>query len=432
MMTESTKMLFVIGSSFHNTPLDVLEKIAIGKDHLQSVVKELSGWLDADDLAVLSTCNRTEIIGTTKDVPSVLRQIVTYFNTVSENIVLQPENLYTHTGADAVTHLFRVVSGLDSMIIGETEIVGQLQFAFGVSQCEGLAGNYFVQLFDAAFRANKRVRKETGIDQGTTSIAKAAVHMARRIMGDLSQQRTLIIGAGETGTLASTYFREEQATIFVANRTHDKAVHLASQTGGSTVSFDQIEDAIRNMDVVLLATGAKSPLITKEMIARVQKKRKGEMLLVVDISLPHNAEPEIADVGNVFLFNMNDLKDVVAKSLSKRAGEKQKAAAIIADEVAAFFARQRTLEVGPLIAALRQSFEDVTEKELSRYENRLSEADREVFEQFARSLVNKLLHLPTMGVRALADDEDAPMEKAKWLERLFGLDKPLDERMRDK
>ena len=431
-MTESASTPFVIGSSFHNTPLGVLEKIAVGREDLQSVVKELAGWLDAKDLTLLSTCNRTEIIGTTRDVRTTRQQIVTYFNTVSETTSLQPENLYTHTGIDAVTHLFRVVSGLDSMIVGETEIVGQLQYAFGVSQCEGLAGNYFVQLFDAAFRTNKRVRKETGIDRGTTSIAKTAVHVARRILGDLSNQNTLIIGAGETGSLAGTYLSEAQATIYVANRTHEKAVQLAQQTGGNAVSFDKIEDVLSDVNAVLLATGAKSPLVTREMVARVQKKRKGQLLLVVDISLPHNAEPEIAEVGNVFLFNMDDLKNMVAKSLSQRVKEKEKADAIISDEVAAFFARQRALEVGPLIAALRRSYEEIYEDELQRYENRLCEADKEVFEQFARSLVNKLLHQPTMGVRALADDEETPVEKAKWFEKLFGLDKPKDERMRNK
>ena len=431
-MTESTQTPFVIGSSFHHAPLDVLEKIAVGKDDLQSVVKELAGWLHTRDLAVLSTCNRTEIIGITADVDAVRNQIVTYFNTVAENVTLQPDHLHCHTGIAAVSHLFRVVCGLDSMILGETEIVGQLQFAFGVAQCEGLAGSYFVQLFDAAFRASKRVRKETRIDQGTTSVAKAAVHMARRIMGDLSERRVLVVGAGDTGALACTYLADEKASLYVANRTREKADLLAAQKGGTVVPFENIEDALTNIDVVFLATGAKTPLITKSLIARVQKKRRGELLLIVDISLPHNAAPEIQDIGNVFLFNMNDLKNMVAQSLSRRASETQHAMHIIDDEVSGFLTQQRTLEVGPLITALRTSYEEMTAAELARYKNKLSEADHAVFEQFARSLLNKLLHLPTMGARDLAQDDASSHEKVQWFKALFGLDKPGAQRMRKK
>ncbi|MBN2714577.1 MAG: glutamyl-tRNA reductase [Deltaproteobacteria bacterium] len=435
-MTESTRTPFVIGSSFHSAPLAVLEKIAISRDDLQSVVKELSGWIHTDDLAVLSTCNRTEIIGTTLDVARTRQQIVTYLNTVAENVTLQPEHLYCLTGVQAVSHLFNVVCGLDSMIIGETEIAGQLQFAFGVAKCEGLAGSYFVQLFDSAFRTNNRVRRETQIGEGTTSVARAAVHMARRIVGDLSDRRVLVLGAGETGTLACAYLNEEKATIFVANRTAEKAVRLAAEKGGTVVPFDRLEETLVDMDVVLLATGAKTPLITRQMIAQVQKRRRGELLVVVDISMPHNAEPEIQSVGNVFLFNMNDLKDMVAKSISRRAGEKLKAQQIVEEEVAAFFARQRTLEVGPIIAALRCTCEEMTAAELARFQNRLSDTDRQVFEQFAASLLNKILHLPTMAVRELATDQSGAdgkaTEKIAWFKKLFGLDKPKEERMRNK
>lgn len=433
-MTERTpdRIPFVIGSSFHTAPLDVLEKLSIGKDDLQSVVKEIAGWIHTTDLVVLSTCNRTEIIGTTTDVAATQTQVATYFNTVSNDVTILPEYLYCLTERDAIDHVFRVISGLESMMIGETEIVGQMQSAFGVAQCEGLASNYFVRLFDAAFRTGKRVRTETGIDRGTTSVAKAGVHMARRIVGDLSRRHVLMIGAGETGTLTCTYLNEERAAIRVANRTHDRAVRLAAAVGGQVVPFDQLEAAISAVDVVFLATGAKTPLLTGELITRVQKKRRGELLVVVDISLPHNASPEIADVGNVFLFNMNDLQEMVARSLSKRAGEKKQAEQIIAAEVDAFFARQKTLEVGPLIAKLRASYEYLSELELARYENRLSDAEKQLLRQFAGGLVKKLLHLPTVGVRELAMDDDATLERVKWFEKLFGLDEPIENRTRKK
>ncbi|MBN2525820.1 MAG: glutamyl-tRNA reductase [Deltaproteobacteria bacterium] len=431
-MVNVNRIPFVIGCSFHSAPMDVLGELAIGKDDLQSVVKEISGWIHTPDLVVLSTCNRTEIVGTTKDVDATKQQIATYFNTVSENAMIQPEYMYCHSEQAAVTHLFRVIGGLDSMMIGETEIVGQLQYAFGVSQCEGLATRFFVQLFDAAFRASRRVRGETGIDKGITSVAKAGVHMARRIMGDLSRRRVLIVGAGETGVLTGTYLSEENATIYVTNRSHEKAVRLAADAGGTVVPFDALENAIAGVDMVFLATGAKLPLVTRDLASRVQKRRKGEMLLIVDISMPPNAAPDIVDVGNVFLFNMSDLKDMVARSLSQRAKERKRAELIVAEEVALFYNRQRTMEVGPLIAQLRASFEDISARELAKYENRLSEAEKEVFRQFAGSLVNKLLHHPTVGVRELAEEAGAPADKVQWFEKLFGLDKAPDVRNRRK
>ena len=433
-MTASTasRIPFVVGASFHTAPLDVLEKLAIGKDALQSVVKEISGWIHAEDLVVLSTCNRTEIIGTTADVAATEKQVATYFNTVSENVTILPEYLYCLTEHEAIGHLFRVISGLDSMMLGETEIVGQLQFAWEVSQCEGIVGSYFVQLFDAAFRTSRRVRGETGIDRGTTSVAKAGVHMARRIVGDLSRRHVLMIGAGETGTLTCTYLNEERAAIRVANRTHEKAVRLAAEVSGQVVPFEDLEEAIVGVDVVFLATSAKTPLLTKELVGRVQKRRRGELMVVVDISLPHNAAPDISDVGNVFLFNMNDLKEMVAKSLSKRAGEKKQAESIVRSEVDAFYARQRTMEVGPLIAKLRASYDYLSEQELARYENRLSDAEKQMLRQFAGGLVNKLLHLPTTGMREMAAENDATLEKVKWFEKLYGLDQSIENRMRKK
>ncbi|MBN2344270.1 MAG: glutamyl-tRNA reductase [Deltaproteobacteria bacterium] len=427
-MTKLTKIPFVIGSSFHTAPLEMLEKLSIGKDELQSVIKEMAGWVQTEDLVVLSTCNRTEIIGSTEDIESTRQKIVTYLNTVCGDIELLPEHLYCHSENDAVAHLFQVASGMDSMIMGETEIIGQLQQAFAVSQCEGLVSNYFVQLFDAVFRTGKRVRTETDIDKGTTSVAKAAVHMSKRIVGDLAQKHVLMIGAGETGRLACTYLAEEQAVIFVANRTDEKARQLASEVNAAPVPFEDIASILTKVDVVYLATGAKTPLITKAMIADAQKKRKGELLLVVDISLPHNVDPSITDVGNVFLFDMNDLKEMVATSISKRTAEKKHAQCIVREETEAFFDRQRTLEVGPLIQALRSSFHEVSQQELERFENKFRTEDKALLEQFAQSIVNKLLHWPTMGVRELAHEQDAPFDKAQWFEKLFGLDKTVEER----
>lgn len=431
-MGQNKKIPFVIGSSFHVAPLEMLERLAVGKDELHSVVKEMSGWVQIEDLVLLSTCNRTEIIGTTDDMEATQKKIVSYLNTFCGDIQILPEHLYKYSGTQAVAHLFTVVSGMDSMILGETEIVGQLQHALATSQCEGLVTNYFVQLFDAMFKTNKRVRGETQIDQGTTSVAKAGVHMAKRIVGDLSKRSVLIIGAGETGSLVCTYLQEEKATLYLSNRTVEKANTLATKVGGSVIPFADVESFIPKVDVIFLATGSKTPLITREIVERGQKKRKGDILLIVDISLPHNADANVTDVNNVFLFDMNDLKEVVTKSMSKRAGEKQQAMRIVNEEVALFFEKQRTLEVGPLIASLRASFEALGKQERTRFENRFQAEDKEVLEQFTGSLINKLLHWPTMGVRELANDNEASFEKAKWFEKMFGLDKNFEERKNKK
>lgn len=426
------KIPFVIGTSFNVAPLDVLEKLAITKDELASVLKEISSWAHMEDLVVLSTCNRTELLGTSTDVDATLKKITTYLNTFGENTHLLPKYLFCYRNQQAISHLFEVICGIDSMILGETEIVGQMQQAYNVSLNEGFVSTYFKQVFDAINRTNRRVRNETCIDKGTTSVAKAGVHMAKRIVGDLSKRAVLMVGAGETGSLVCSYLKEENAEIHVSNRTVEKAAQLAKQIDGHVVPFDEIETTLAKVDVIILATNAKTPLITYDMVARAQKKRKGELLLIVDISVPHNADVSVTNLGNVFLIDMNDLKEVVAQSISNRIGEKKKGLAIIEQEVELFYERQQTLEMGPLISQLRCSFESIRRQEITKYAHRFSDTDQEALEQFATSMVNKLLHWPTVGARELANDTNASFDKAKWFEELFGLNKTAAQRKKKK
>jgi glutamyl-tRNA reductase len=417
----------VIGVNYYSAPLRVLESVAFGRDAVVPLLSELKQIPRVQEVVLLSTCNRTEIYCCAERDSLAPFAIRRWLLDRSAAGGLEERHVYHHMDQDAVRHLFAVVCGLDSMVLGETEIIGQVQQALNDAVDAGCARSGFISLFNAAFRTGHRARAETEIDRGTTSVASAAVHMARRVAGELSDVPALVIGAGDTGTLVTKYLKEQGARVCVVNRTMEKARGLAACMGGRAAALDGLEEELALADVVIACTSSPHPLVSQEMVERVQKRRHGRILCMVDICVPHNVEPGAADVSNVFCSTMSDIEEVVKRNLAKREAQKPLVAAIIAQEADRFERARRTLEVGPLIQRLRDSFEELRREELARFAHRIEQGDPAAAEDLTRSLTNKLLHFPTLAIRDLAQEGEA-VEKARWLERLFGLDKDIAQR----
>jgi len=418
--------LILIGSSHRTAPLDLLESLALTPQETAELLPGLREELNLDEVMLLSTCNRTEIYGLAPDPGTAAERVESRLITLSGSRgAVKAGNLYSRAERDAVEHLFRVACGLDSLMIGETEITGQIQRAFELAREVGTAGSYLTQLLSATFRACKRARTETGINAGTTSVASAAVHLARRVFGDLDRREVVIVGAGETGTLTARYFRQHTPrTLYLANRTVERAEALAAEVDGTAIPLEDWVSLLSKVDAVVCATHSKTPLVTAEMVRRAIRERSSRMLLIVDISLPRNVEHAVGEIDNVFLYDMYDLKKIVEQNLERRAGEIPAVESIIETEMHDFFGLQATLEVGPVIRELRERFEVIRRKEIERFRARFSEDDQPVAERLTRDMINKLLHWPTLEIRALAQDNGSSAERLAFTRRLFGLDRP--------
>jgi glutamyl-tRNA reductase len=418
--------LILVGSSHHTAPLDMLESLALNPEEVDELLPRLQQEADLDETLVLSTCNRTEIYGLARDPERAVEALESWLlKLAQERTPIAAENLYARGNRDAVEHLFRVTCGLDSMMLGETEISGQVQRAHELAREAGTAGSFLTQLLSAAFRTCKRARNETGIGSGTTSVASAAVHMARRVFGDLDRREVVVVGAGETGTLAARYFRQHTPrTLYLANRTPQRAENLAAEVGGRAIPLEDWAELLESVDVVVCATHSKEHLVTAEMVRGAARERAARMLLIIDVSLPRNVEQAVGEIDDVFLYDLYDLQKIVEQNLERRSREVPEVEGIVSQEMNDFFSQQATLQVGPVIREIRERFEVLRLKEIERFKSRLSDEDRPVAERLTRDLINKLLHWPTLEIRALAQQNEASAERLAWARRLFGLDRP--------
>jgi glutamyl-tRNA reductase len=415
--------LIIVGSSHQTAPLKLLESLSLAPDEVKKLLPEIKSRAGLEEALLLSTCNRTEIFGTAPNPDSSSRELERWLVDISKKrLEIGPENLYVHIGELAAEHLFRLVCGLDSMMLGETEISGQVQDALDLSYDAGTAGSFFTQLFSAAFRTCKRARRETAISEGMTSVASAAVYMARRIFGELDRRSVLVVGAGETGSLVARHFKElRPKEIVVANRTRSKAEALAREVNGRSVSMSDWARILSAVDIVVSATRSPNPIITRKDVEDAVGGRAARMLLLIDISLPNNVEPSVGEIENVFLHDMNDLAGIVKQNLKRRAKEIPAVEAIIHDEKIAFLGSQSSSQVGPLIKELRDSYENLRKSELERFASKLTDEQRSIADRLTRDLVNKLLHKPTVEIRALGERPEADTERLSWAKRLFGL-----------
>jgi glutamyl-tRNA reductase len=407
-----TRELLALGASHKTAPLPLRERLALPEGRAARVLSELVSLEAVHEGVALSTCNRTELYLVTADAVEAESAALSILARQAE---LRPTellgSLYSLRGSEAARHLFSVTAGLDSMIVGEAEVQGQVKRAYELALVEGATGPIGNRLFRAALAAGKRVRTETGVDRSRVSVSSVAVELAADMLGDLASRRVLVIGAGENGELTAQALRARGVhTVFVANRRYDRAIGLAKRFGGGAVRFDELPGELERADIVVSSTGSPHQIVGRAELELVAEQRGGRPLVLIDIAVPRDIDPEVRGLPGVFLYDMDDLGRAVARNLSVREAEAAQARVIVDREVEGFERWLATLDVVPTIAALRERGQAIVEQVLCENESRwesLSPADRDRLERMAAALVSRLLHEPTLRLKASVGGDSA-------------------------
>src|SRR3954464_5615729 len=414
--------LLVLGISHNTAPVALRERLALTERAATRFMTELVAHEEIDEAVAISTCNRTEIYLVTAD---PVRAEAELLGKLAQRADIRPTELapivYSPRNCDAARQLFRVTAGLDSMIVGEAEVQGQVRRAYEAALEAGTTGPMTNRLFGAALQAGKRVRSETKIGAGRTSVSTVAVDLAKDVVGHLAEREVVIIGAGETAELtAQALATEGVATIFVANRHADRARSLAERFGGTVLSLDHLPGQLETADIVVASTSSPHPIVTADALAEVARARAGRPIVFIALAVPRDIDPECAELPGVSVYDMDDLQAVVARNLEVRSEEALLAEQVVEDEIQRFAKWLGQLDVVPTVAALRRHSEDIVDGVLAENANRweaLSDKDRERVEALARAVAQRLLHEPTVRMKAAGGHG-----RLQLIRELFGLD----------
>jgi glutamyl-tRNA reductase len=417
--------LLVIGASHKTAALSLRERLALPEGRAASLVGELVAAAEVHEAVAISTCNRTEIYLVAAD-PVDAESLA--LSALARHAGIRPTellgNLYSLRGTEAVRHLFGVAAGLDSMIIGENEIQGQVRRAYELALVEGTTGPITNRLFRDALSAGKRARTDTGISRSRVSVSSIAVELAENALGELGSRNVLVIGAGENGEITARALADRGvSTIFVANRRYDRAIGLAARFGGQAVRFDDLPELLVRADIVVSCTSSPHQIVGREELALVLAERADRPLLLMDIAVPRDIDPAVRGLPGITLYDMDDLQHAVARNMSGREAEATKAGTLIEQEVERFTQWLGSLEVVPTIAALRERGDEIVAQVLRENEHRwdsMSDEDRGRVELMARAVISRLLHEPTLRLKETEGDRAYVYVDA--LRELFALD----------
>jgi glutamyl-tRNA reductase len=418
--------LVVVGISHHTAPLELRERLDFQTRSVGQALRALGQRGTAREAAVLSTCNRAEIYAACEDAAAAradLAQFVADYHAVDPSL-LTP-HLYDASDLDAARHLFRVAAGLDSLVVGEPQILGQVKEAHTLAVDAQLTGPLLNRLFHASFAVGKRVRSETGIGSGAVSVSYAAVALAKKIFGKLNGRAVVVIGAGEMGKLTARHMKSQGVShVTIVSRTMAHAARSAEAIGGANVApWDDLDTAIGAGDILIAATGAAAPILTKARIEAVMRLRRNRPLFIIDIAMPRDVEAAAGELEEVFLYNIDDLQSTVRENLARRADEVTRAERIVGEEVEKFGGWMRSRGAIPAVVALRERFEQIRRTELDRLDFKfaaLSPDARARVDEVTRLIVEKLLLTPTEQLKALRDAETVGAY-TEALTRLFAL-----------
>lgn len=415
--------LVLVGLSHHTAPLETRERIGISRSMVPAALDRLASD-GCDDAVLLSTCNRTEVYAVTADPISMGERII---GCLADYRGVQRDDidaaLYVRTDADAARHLFRVAAGLDSLVVGEPEILGQVKDAYKVASESHGTGAVINRLFHGAFAIGKRVRTDTGLSEGAVSLSYAALTLARKIFGELTSHHMVVLGAGEMARLCALHFHAHVASTTIATRRQDRGEMLAAEVDGQVLAWDQRFDALGGADILVSATGSPDLVVHASDIRRAISRR-GRPIFVVDLAVPRDIDPEVARLDEVFLYNIDDLRGIVQENLARRQDAVAKAEKLVNDEVSAWYAWLRSRAAIPTVVALRSRFERVRQAELDRLAPKLAGLGPEArarVDEVTRLMVEKLLLTPTEQLKAIDDHETMDACSAA-LRRVFALD----------
>lgn len=420
--------IVLVGINHRTAPLEVRERFAFTDEACAENLHQLVGRDQVEEGLILSTCNRVEVLAATNDRSplQIAAQISDFLSNVRDvpRAVLN-KHLYTHSDRDAVRHLFRVAASLDSMIVGEPQILGQVKQAYDVAYRAGTTGRVLNRLLHTSFRVAKRVRTETGIASHAVSVSYVAVELGRKIFGTLDNATVMLVGAGEMAELAARHLKNAGAArILIANRTRERAESLAADIGGEAVHFADLARHLAATDVLICSTAADSYVITPALAQAAMHARRNRTAFYIDISVPRNIDPAVGSIDNLFLFDVDDLQSVVQSNLREREQEARAAESIVDAEVAQFEQALRHLDIGPTVGALRGKLDAIADDEYHRWRARLGDLtpDQEAaIRGLLTSTVNKISHPMTERLRRSYDTGEAENVRA-WRE-IFGLEK---------
>jgi len=402
----------LIGVNHKSAPLDVRERLAIPESRLPDACRDLAAHPGIEEGMILSTCNRVELITHTTNGSADLRGFLHHhFQLTAEEL---DSHLYEFREKEAVRHIFRVASSLDSMVVGEAQILGQVKEAYAAARAIGAVRSQLDQLFTRAFAVAKRVRSETEVGSSSVSIASVAVELAKKIFGSLQGKNVFIVGAGKMSELAARHLMAHGcASIFVSNRTYDRAIGLAQKFNGQAIKFDDLYNTCDRADIVITSTGAPHAIFRREHGEQFLSRRKNKPMFFIDIAVPRDVSPEMARLDGIFTYDIDDLQQAVTSHVADRRKEAELAEAIIASEVenfkTRFEARRHTLDVVPTIVSLQDHLETIRQAEIDRVRGRLGHMTPEqeiAVEALTRGIINKVMHTPITTLKTAAKDSE--------------------------
>jgi glutamyl-tRNA reductase len=415
--------VFVVGLNHKIADVDVREKLAFNGPKLEEGLAGFKELAEVQEAIILSTCNRVELYANVTDVGRASESVKTFlseFHGIKRGSL--DNALYIYDDIAAVRHIFRVASSLDSMVVGEPQILGQLKGAFELALAKKTTGILLNKLMKKAISVAKRVRTETRIAENAVSISFAAVELAKKIFTDLSKKVFMLLGAGEMAELAAKHLISSGVKeVLVSNRTYERACELSEEFKGRPVKFDEFIQEMVHTDIVICSTGAPAYILTRSQMQKVMKERKQKPVFIIDISVPRNIDPEINDLDNVYLYNVDDLQGVVDANVFERQKEAEKAEKIIEEELASFLKWQSSLDSVPTIVALREKAEEIKKEELAKLFPKIQgmgEKEKEAIEYMATAIVNKLIHPPTAALKEASEDKDTIVATIR---RLYGI-----------
>ena len=418
--------LILVGVNHKTTPVEIREKLAFTKGKIEESVDRLFDFPDIIEHTILSTCNRVEIYARANCQDSAIKaikQFICDFHEVSP--VELEDHFYSYRNEEAVEHLFRVSSSLDSMILGEAQILGQVKDAYSLAKDLRSTGLVLNQLFEKAFSIAKKVREETGIAERSVSISSAAVELAQKIFDDLENRTVMLVGTGEMAELAAKHLISYGVkTVYVTSRTYDRAANLARTLNGSALDFEAFKNELHRADIVITSTSASNFIIKKEMVEKAIHERKNKPIFFIDIAVPRDIEPDINDLENIYLYDIDDLHIVVSANMKEREKEADNAMNFISQEVTKFNNWVGTLDAVPTIVEIRKKAENIRMQEIEKTLKKisyLSEDDKKLLRQMSSSIVSKILHKPTIKLKQKTQSEDGHLY-LKAIRHLFHLD----------
>lgn len=415
-----------VGVNHRHTPVELREQVAFAKDKLPSAVQAMVQLPALQEGIIVNTCNRVELyaMGDPDAASAQLKNFLHQFHGIRPSVL--DTYLFSKTGEEAVQHLFRVASSLDAIVVGEPQILGQVKDAFSLAAAQKTAGSGLHRVFHRAFTAAKRVRTETKIAASAVSVSYAGVELARKIFDDLSGLMVVLVGAGEMGELAARHFVEKGTRIIVANRSLANAHQLAEQYGGVARDLVELPSLLEDADIVLVSTGAPLPIITKEMAQRAAKRRRYRPLFLIDISVPRNVANDVSDVEGMYVYDVDDLGQVVEENLEARKTESLKAESIVKDEVKKFVTETQERNAAPTIRALREKMLGIASQEANRTLSSLGDAindkQKKSVMMMAQSIVAKILHEPIAQMKANKNNDDNAVDLLAAVQTLFAID----------